>query len=181
MALITTFEKRDMDASDRIAVTGRKFCNFVNLSPIVEPQAVEYAYQYCKPKDTDCPAAVSAGGETFMVYVLNRSGRRQGTKVLAPLIDLTEGLETARETFVKIGIEMGVGINKAYGAFETALKQQTECEDAMRMQGEKALQELEADPDKFDIVVFGRSYNAFTDLKEPLLQCVKQGVKKEFS
>ena len=111
-----------------------------------------------------CPFIQS---ETFYMQTTFRSEldnlKRQGTKVLAPLIDLTEGLEMARETFVEIGTEMGVGINKSYGAFETALKQQTECEDAMRIQGKKALQELEADPDKFGIVVFGRSYNAFTE------------------
>jgi predicted CoA-substrate-specific enzyme activase len=60
---------------DRIAATGRKFRNFVNLSSISEPESVEYAYHYVKPKGISCPAIVSAGGETFMAYVLNQSGR----------------------------------------------------------------------------------------------------------
>jgi len=69
------FEQLDLSSFDRIAATGRKFRKFVNLTSISEPEAVEYAYQYVKPPDISCPAVISAGGETFMVYVLDRSGR----------------------------------------------------------------------------------------------------------
>ncbi|RJP86078.1 MAG: activase [Desulfobacteraceae bacterium] len=60
---------------DRIAATGRRFRHFVNLVTLSEPEAVEYAYPFVKPVGIDCPAVVSAGGETFMVYVMNRQGR----------------------------------------------------------------------------------------------------------
>ncbi len=73
--LLDAFDRLDLESFDRIAVTGRKFRKFVNLSSISEPEAVEYAYPYVKPFDVDCPAVVSAGGETFMVYALDRSGR----------------------------------------------------------------------------------------------------------
>jgi len=73
--LLNAFNGLDPESFDRIAATGRKFRRFVNLSSISEPEAVEYAYPYVKPPDVDCPAVVSAGGETFMVYALNRSGR----------------------------------------------------------------------------------------------------------
>ena len=73
--LLDAFSQIDLASFDRIAATGRKFRKFVNLSSIPEPQAVEYAYPYVKPADVDCPAVVSAGGETFMVYALDRSGR----------------------------------------------------------------------------------------------------------
>ncbi|MBW2656291.1 MAG: activase, partial [Deltaproteobacteria bacterium] len=69
------FGQIDLPSFDRIAATGRKFRKFVNLSSIPEPQAVEFAYPYVKPADIDCPAVVSAGGETFMVYALDHSGR----------------------------------------------------------------------------------------------------------
>ena len=59
----------------RIAVTGRKFRKFVKITSISEPEAVEYAYRYTKPMGFDCPAIVSAGGETFIVYVLDRMGQ----------------------------------------------------------------------------------------------------------
>ena len=73
--LLDVFGKIDLESFDRIAATGRKFRKFVNLSSIPEPQAVEFAYPYVKPAYIDCPAVVSAGGETFMVYALDHSGR----------------------------------------------------------------------------------------------------------
>ncbi|MBW2607543.1 MAG: activase [Deltaproteobacteria bacterium] len=73
--LLSVLERLDLNSFDRIAATGRRFRKFVNLSSIPEPQAVEYAYQFVKPSDVSCPAIVSAGGETFMVYVLNRLGQ----------------------------------------------------------------------------------------------------------
>lgn len=65
----------DLTSFDRIAATGRKFRKFIHLSSISEPESVEHAYGYIKPKGISCPAIVSAGGETFMVYVLDSSGR----------------------------------------------------------------------------------------------------------
>jgi predicted CoA-substrate-specific enzyme activase len=57
-----------------VAATGRRFRHFVHLTSIPEPEAVEWAYRFVKPDGVDCPAIVSAGGETFMVYALNSQG-----------------------------------------------------------------------------------------------------------
>ncbi|MBW2199993.1 MAG: activase [Deltaproteobacteria bacterium] len=73
--LISALEGHDLNSFDRIAATGRRFRKFVKLSSISESEAVEYAYRFVKPPDISCPAVVSAGGETFMVYVLDREGR----------------------------------------------------------------------------------------------------------
>lgn len=73
--LVSALKNLDLNSFDRIAATGRKFRKFVTLSSISEPEAVEYAYGFVKPPDVSCPAVVSAGGETFMVYVLNRLGQ----------------------------------------------------------------------------------------------------------
>jgi len=120
-----------------------------------------------EPEHTTSQLCPFVQSETFYLQTTFRSEldqlKRKGTKMLTPLIDLTEGLEMARETFVELGAEMKVGINQSYRAFETSLKQQAECEEAMRILGRKALRELEADPDQFAIVVFGRAYNAFTE------------------
>ncbi|MBW2643014.1 MAG: hypothetical protein JRC89_06510, partial [Deltaproteobacteria bacterium] len=66
--LLSAIKNLDMNSFDRIAATGRKFRKFVTLSSIPEPEAVEYAYGFVKPENVSCPAVVSAGGETFMVY-----------------------------------------------------------------------------------------------------------------
>ncbi|MEA3339826.1 MAG: acyl-CoA dehydratase activase, partial [Chloroflexota bacterium] len=73
--LLSVLKHYDLASFDKIAATGRKFIKFVNLSTIPEPQAVEYAYQFVKPDGTSCPAVVSAGGETFMAYILNNTGK----------------------------------------------------------------------------------------------------------
>jgi activator of 2-hydroxyglutaryl-CoA dehydratase len=73
--LLKALEPLDLSQFDRIAATGRRFRHFVNLSSISEPEAVEYAYKYVKPEGVSCPAVISAGGETFMVYVLDKNGR----------------------------------------------------------------------------------------------------------
>ncbi len=73
--LVSALNALDIASYDRVALTGRKFRRRVNLSSISEPESVELAYQYAKPPDNSCPAIVSAGGETFMVYVLDNSGR----------------------------------------------------------------------------------------------------------
>ena len=73
--LLRAFKEFPPGAVDRVAATGRKFRDFISLSAISEPQAVEYAYHFSKPPDVTCPAIVSAGGETFMVYVLNHNGQ----------------------------------------------------------------------------------------------------------
>lgn len=73
--LLSVLNNLDLKSFDRIAATGRKFRQFINLSSIPEPEAVEHAYGYVKPQGISCPAIVSAGGETFMIYVLDASGR----------------------------------------------------------------------------------------------------------
>lgn len=73
--LLAALQKVDWKTIDKVAATGRKFRRFLNLSAIPEPEAVEIAYGYLKPPDRNCPAIISAGGETFMVYLLNASGR----------------------------------------------------------------------------------------------------------
>ncbi|MGB5158274.1 acyl-CoA dehydratase activase [Desulfobacterium sp. N47] len=72
--LLSVFERFGW-SFDRICSTGRRFHKLLNLSTISEPEAVEYAYRFVKPPETACPAIVSAGGESFMVYILNHAGR----------------------------------------------------------------------------------------------------------
>ena len=74
-AILSILDTVELSAFDRIAATGRKFRDFVEMTSISEPEATEHAYRYCKPAGIDCPAIVTVGGETFMVYVLDRSGQ----------------------------------------------------------------------------------------------------------
>ncbi len=61
-----------------IAVTGRKFINFIRLSTVSEPEAVERAVAQILGNDDPYRVVVSAGGETFLVYHLDEDGKIQG-------------------------------------------------------------------------------------------------------
>ncbi len=60
---------------DRVVITGRKYKNFVNLTTITEPEAVEYATAQLITDKSKYNALVSAGGETILVYQLNNQGK----------------------------------------------------------------------------------------------------------
>lgn len=65
-------------SSDQIAVTGRKFRNLLDASSISEPEAIEYAYRYISNQNLDLKdsnVVISAGGETFLAYELDRNGK----------------------------------------------------------------------------------------------------------
>ena len=108
-------EDIDVQSFDRIAATGRKFRKFVNLTSIPEPEAVEYAYPFVKPAGVDCPAVVSAGGETFMAYVLDRSGR------IANVVTGNKCASGTGEFFLQQLRRMNVGLEDAvrFAAVET--------------------------------------------------------------
>ena len=74
--------------ADRIAVTGRKFRSLLNAASISEPEAVEEAYSFVQ-NGSDADLIVSAGGETVMVYQIDRQGR---------ILDITTGNKCASGT-----------------------------------------------------------------------------------
>lgn len=104
-------------------------------------------------------------GETFFLRTTFRKKldelKARGTKVLTPLLDLTKGLETAEKPLVETAVKMGVGKKEAKKAFQKALKKQTECIAEMKKIGNKALEDLEKDPDRIAVVIFARPYNGF--------------------
>jgi predicted CoA-substrate-specific enzyme activase len=70
--LSETLKNLPLTEFSAVAATGRKLCNFLNLSVITEPEASEYALEYVNQKKESFDALVSCGGETFMVYTLNK-------------------------------------------------------------------------------------------------------------
>ncbi|MBN1381068.1 MAG: activase [Deltaproteobacteria bacterium] len=73
--LLETLQKIPLQDIDRIAVTGRKFRHAVRLTSVSEPEAVEEAVQQFNGGADPFDAVVSAGGETFLVYVMGRNGK----------------------------------------------------------------------------------------------------------
>jgi predicted CoA-substrate-specific enzyme activase len=74
---------RIIDAYDlkgkNITLTGRKFRDLTNLPSIIEPEATEMAFQHLFPGNgalaDKFDAVVSAGGESFIVYEMDKKGK----------------------------------------------------------------------------------------------------------
>ncbi len=58
-----------------MGITGRKLRSQLTVPTVSEPEAVELAYGHIRSKLPDIDCIVSAGGESFLVYVLDRQGR----------------------------------------------------------------------------------------------------------
>ncbi len=69
------FSEPSIRSADRIAVTGRKLRHLLKATTLSEPEAIEAVYGYYSSKGNRAQVVVSAGGETFMVYRLDRKGR----------------------------------------------------------------------------------------------------------
>ncbi|WP_035075215.1 acyl-CoA dehydratase activase [Maridesulfovibrio zosterae] len=59
----------------RVAVTGRKFRHLLDIPSISEPQALEEAFNFSGIAKLGYRTVLSAGGETFMAYLLNTEGK----------------------------------------------------------------------------------------------------------
>ncbi len=73
--LAEAIQRFDIDGDSKIAVTGRKFSRFINLTSIPEPEATENALAHLNGHGKHYNAIISAGGETFMVYALGKDGK----------------------------------------------------------------------------------------------------------
>lgn len=74
-ALLALLDRTADLAPRHAAVTGRTFRDRVQLPAIPEVQAAEAAYRHLRSRYPPVDAVVSVGGETFMVYGLDRRGR----------------------------------------------------------------------------------------------------------
>ena len=106
-------------------------------------------------------------GETFYLQSTFRDRlkklEQKGTRILAPLLDLNQGLEKARKPLTKAAERMGVGRKEADRAFTIAVDRQKRCLVEMKTIGNQALAALEADPEKIGMVIFSRPYNGLVD------------------
>ncbi|MCK7513250.1 MAG: acyl-CoA dehydratase activase-related protein [Desulfobacterales bacterium] len=58
---------------------------------------------------------------------------------------------------------MGVGRQAARAAFAVARQRQLDCFAEMKAVGRRVLAELEADPEKFGVVILSRPYSGFAE------------------
>jgi len=61
-----------------IGFTGRKFRKLITIPTVSEPETVELAYRHIQASYPGIDCIVSAGGETFLVYMLDSAGNIRG-------------------------------------------------------------------------------------------------------
>lgn len=84
-----------------------------------------------------------------------------GTRLLMPIFNFSKGYESSESAFIKLAVELGKTEAEAAAAFEFAISQLRQMMAEFSAYGKQAISELEKDPSKMAIVLFGRSYNAF--------------------
>ncbi|NWF89726.1 MAG: activase [Ignavibacteriaceae bacterium] len=82
-------------------------------------------------------------------------------KILSPIISFAKGYESAKDKFIQLALELGKDKPLASASFDYAVEIQKEMLNTFKQIGKNVIQELEADPERFAIVLFGRAYNSF--------------------
>ena len=82
--------------------------------------------------------------------------------VFSPILDFSRGYAHMTKAFVEIGLKLGFSREQSTKAYKFAFEQQAACQREMKAIGRDIMENLEADPGKLAIVLFGRPYNALT-------------------
>lgn len=82
-------------------------------------------------------------------------------KVISPVIDFTDDYNNLENVFIKIANLLGKSSSQAQKAFRFAYDIQNQMYIEFQNIGRKFLKQLENEPDKFAMILFGRAYNAF--------------------
>lgn len=129
-----------------------KNCDYIFLPHIVE--------NYASDIDTAKRVCVLVQGEPYYIKS-SFSEDLNNTKVFTPVLNFAKGYEAEKLKFVEMAKSMGLKGSSAREAFKKAVLHQNEFEQKIKEKGSEILKELETEPDRFSVILFGRSYNAF--------------------
>lgn len=116
----------------------------------------------CQRLDFNC-TCVFVSGEPFYIKQAFKDNF-DIKRFLAPNLNFANGFENERQTFVKIAKQAGIDDEaKINAAYSFAIEMQDKCQEAAYELGKQALVELDANPDKFAMVIVGRAYNSFSE------------------
>ena len=95
-------------------------------------------------------------------YFLKSAFREIKPQIIDPVLDFSRGYESQVEEFIKIGNHLGFSTSKSKTVYLDAVHGMKEKMKLLSKEGMKVLSELRMRTGSFGIVLFGRSYNAFT-------------------
>ena len=161
-------EEVDPDGIDRCAapfcypceIAHGFFKNLLDLNPdfLFIPQMRGVKVENGFSVSNTCPLLQ---GEPFYLKSAFEERLMNGPKLLSPLIDLADDVNAQKKSFQAMAASMGISKRKAEQAFNLARQVQDQMQKKMIELGEKAIQEIEQDPTRMGVVLFGRPYNAF--------------------
>lgn len=176
---VETSDQIDQDGIDK---KGAEFCYPIevahghisnllkkDLDYIFLPQVQGMYVENSKDSSLVCPFVQ---GEPY--YLKTAFSELSKMKVLSPVLNFSKGYHSLTKEFVKIGQELGFNRKESIKAYKVAFEMQRALINEFQEIGRSVLDELEKNPEKLGIVLFGRPYNAFT-------QDVNMGIPHKFS
>lgn len=82
-------------------------------------------------------------------------------KVLTPVFSFAKGYDSAKDKFLSLAKDLGKDKALASASFDYAVQLQKEMLAEFKEIGQRVLSELEKDPNRMAMVLFGRSYSSF--------------------
>lgn len=117
----------------------------------------------CKKERGDRKSCVFNQGEAFSLKTAFKD-KLKPDQMLIPLLDFSRGIDREKKSFVKLAVEkLNCSSKDANNAFNYALKMQRDFFKEIKEMGSLIKKDLENNPDKICVVLFGRPYNAFTE------------------
>jgi predicted CoA-substrate-specific enzyme activase len=133
--------------------------DYIFMPQIMEIHVSEQE-EYRKEYQTVC---MFVQGEAFYQNASFLKGTQKKPIMMTPALNLMRGYDAEEKTFVKIALDMGFSESAAKRAHKIAVEKQMEFFQALKVEGRRILADLEKDPNKIAVVLFGRPYNAFAE------------------
>lgn len=128
------------------------------FSPQIMEMHVSEQKEYRKEFQTVC---MFVQGEPFYQKATFLRGVADAPKMITPALNFMKGFDAEEDKFIKIAVDLGFNHSEGKRAFDTAFNKQISFFKDMKAEGRRILADLEKDPSKTAIVLFGRPYNAF--------------------
>ncbi|MFC1498271.1 acyl-CoA dehydratase activase-related protein, partial [Verrucomicrobiota bacterium] len=112
------------------------------------------------PRDEEDALSLSCPIAQAVPYYLSSAFDDEGINILNPVIDMSDGLESAEKAFADLAMSLGHQARDARRAFRKGCEMQRKFREASKEKGTKILQDIERN-NKTAIVLVGRPYNAF--------------------
>ncbi|MGC8764425.1 MAG: acyl-CoA dehydratase activase [Brevinematia bacterium] len=128
--------------------------------PQIKEMQVSKEEEYRIEYQTTC---MFVQGEPFYQRATFLKNMKNPPKMITPLLNFMTGYDAEEDTFAKVAVELGFTENEGRIAYKKAVEAQMKFFSALKEEGKKILDNLEKNPDKIAIVLFGRPYNAFAE------------------